>query len=306
MKEYIFPCVIIRTKETELLTREDFLKLSEQKNIRDILKAIKNNGYGEAEDITDPRDFERILRDNMEETYELIYSVVSGESDLDFFKLPSDYHNLKTILKAEFSGQDSKELLVRSGTVEPEVLIDYVRKREMSMLPPEMGEAVLDAIELFGKTGDPQEIDIRLDRACYMQMLESAEESGSDFLLEYARYTVDLINISTFIRLRETGRPKTFFDRVFLEGGNILQPDIEPIAIEIAGAVTVSGLEKYMDDRKMEYVREAFYVPFGFEPIVGFIQAKETEWKNLRLILAGKLAGLPDDMIRERLRATYV
>ena len=306
MKEYIFPCVVIRTKETELLSKDEFLKLSEQKTVLDILKIIRNNGYGEGEEATNPRDFERILKENMEETYELIYSVIPGESDLDFFKLPSDYHNLKAILKAEFSDQDPRELLLKSGTVEPDELMDYVRKREMNMLPLEMGEAVLEAIELFGKSGDPQEIDIRLDRACYKQMLESAEASGSDFLVNYAGNTIDLINISTFIRLRETGRPKSFFDRVFLDGGNILESDIEAVAIDIVGKVTVSGLEKYVDDQKMEYVREAIYVPFGFEPIVGFIQAKETEWKNLRIILAGKLAGMPEDKIRERLRDTYV
>lgn len=306
MKEYIFPCVIIRAKETELLKKEDFLKLSEQKNISDILKAIRNNGYGDSEEVGNPREFEKILKDNMEETYELIYSVIPGENDLDFFKLPVDYHNLKAIIKAEFSGQNPEELLINSGTLEPAALMDYIRKREMNMLPLEMSEAVSEAIELFGKTGDPQEIDIRLDRACYKQMLDSAEASGSDFLFEYARNAIDLINISTFIRLRETGRPKTFFDRVFLEGGNIIHQDIETVAFEIVGRVTLSGLEKYIDDKKMEYVKEAFYVPFGFEPIVGFIQAKETEWKNLRIILAGKLAGLPDGMIRERLRETYV
>lgn len=306
MKNYIFPCVIIRTKETELLTGDEFIRLSEQKNIPDILKTIKNNGYGESEEIVNPRDFERILKQNMEETYELIYSVIPEENELDFFKFPSDYHNLKAILKAEFSEQDPSELLVRSGTVEPEELIDYVRKREMNMLPLEMGEAVLEAIELFGKSGDPQEIDIRLDRACYKEMLESAEASGSDFLLEYAKNTVDLINISTFVRLMETGRPKTFYERVFIEGGNIMQADIEPIAMDIIGKVTVSGLEKYIDNQKMEYVKEAFYIPFGFEPIIGFIQAKETEWKNLRIIMAGKMAGMPDVEIRERLRDTYV
>ena len=55
-----------------------------------------------------------------------------------------------------------------------------------------------------------------------------------------------------------------------------------------------------------KYVKDALYVPFGIEPIVGFLQAKETEVMNLRMILTGKISGMDDVLIKERLRDTYV
>ena len=44
----------------------------------------------------------------------------------------------------------------------------------------------------------------------------------------------------------------------------------------------------------------------GIEPVVGYLQAKETEVMNLRMILTGKISGMDDALIKERLRDTYV
>lgn len=81
---------------------------------------------------------------------------------------------------------------------------------------------------------------------------------------------------------------------------------IEQKAAALVNDVGVSGVEKALDNQKMEYVKDALYVPFGIEPIVGFLQAKETEVRNLRMILTGKISGMDDVLIKERLRDTYV
>ena len=38
----------------------------------------------------------------------------------------------------------------------------------------------------------------------------------------------------------------------------------------------------------------------------GYLIAKEAEWTSVRIVMAGRLAGLSADAIRERLRDTYV
>ena len=40
--------------------------------------------------------------------------------------------------------------------------------------------------------------------------------------------------------------------------------------------------------------------------ILGYLIAKEAEWTAVRIVMAGRLAGLSADAIRERLRDTYV
>ena len=65
-------------------------------------------------------------------------------------------------------------------------------------------------------------------------------------------------------------------------------------------------IEKLCDDRRIHFLKDAHYVTFGPEPIAAFYLAKESENKNLRMILTGKLVGTDSAVIKERLRETYV
>ena len=78
-----------------------------------------------------------------------------------------------------------------------------------------------------------------------------------------------------------------------------------------AGAEALRGgpltkFEKLCDDAVGDYLAGAQYVPFGEAPLVGYLAARETEYTNLRILLMGRGAGLPADVIRSRLRAGYV
>lgn len=306
MADYIFPCVVIRSKEVELLNREETLRLMDLPTVQDIMNVLAEHGYGDGKELENPRDFEGILSKNMEETYETIYSSIPDEKVLNFLKYPNDYHNLKVLLKAEFLKTDASHLLIDSGTIPADQMEEMLRKREFSQMTVEMRTAVDDAIELFAKSRDPQEIDLRLDKACYKDMLTDAEESGNDFLKEYIMRRIDSLNVDSFVRLKEIGKPRTFYKRVFLEGGNLDENAIEQRASVIVNEVGVSGVEKYLDNEKMDFVRDALYVPFGIEPIVGYLEAEEAEVMNLRMILTGKISGMDDALIKERLRETYV
>ena len=306
MSDYIFSDVVVRSKEVDLLTKEETLKLLEMNSVQDIMNVLSEHGYGDGKELDNPRDFEKVLSKNMEETYQDIYSTILDEKELNFFKYPNDYHNLKVLLKAEFLKTDAKDLLIDSGTIPAEQMEEMLRRREFTQMTVEMRTAVDEAIELFAKSRDPQEIDIRLDKACYKDMLTDAEESGNEFLKEYVMQLIDLLNIDSFVRLKEIGKPRTFYKRVFLEGGNLDEGAIEQKSTALVNEVGVSGVEKTLDNQKMEYVKDALYVPFGIEPIVGYLQAKETEVMNLRMILTGKISGMDDVLIKERLRDTYV
>ncbi len=306
MADYIFPCVVVRSKEVDLLNREETLKLLELESVQDIMNVLAEHGYGDGKELENPRDFEKIISKNMEEMYSDIYSTIPDEKELNFFKYPNDYHNLKVLLKAEFLKTDASHLLIDSGTIPADQMEEMLRRREFTQMTVEMRTAVDEAIELFAKSRDPQEIDLRMDKACYKDMLTDAEESGNEFLKEYVMQLIDLLNIDSFVRLKEIGKPRTFYKRVFLEGGNLDENAIEQRSSLIVNEVGISGVEKYLDNQKMEFVKDALYVPFGIEPIVGYLQAKETEVMNLRMILTGKISGMDDALIKERLRDTYV
>jgi V/A-type H+-transporting ATPase subunit C len=64
--------------------------------------------------------------------------------------------------------------------------------------------------------------------------------------------------------------------------------------------------DRLADDFVLDYVRGAKLISIGIEPLVGYMMAKENEVKIVRIILAGKLAGLSSETIRKRLRQSYV
>ena len=53
-------------------------------------------------------------------------------------------------------------------------------------------------------------------------------------------------------------------------------------------------------------VRSQLWNSFGLGPVAAYIIAKETEIKSVRILLTAKQNGFPMEMIRERMRETYV
>ena len=68
----------------------------------------------------------------------------------------------------------------------------------------------------------------------------------------------------------------------------------------------LTAFEKLCDDALMAQAARARRVPFGVEVVIGFVAAREAELSNVRIIMTGRMAGIPADTIRERLRESYV
>ena len=74
----------------------------------------------------------------------------------------------------------------------------------------------------------------------------------------------------------------------------------------IEADVSLGEIERKVDGIYFGIAKEAKWIPFGAEIAIGYIFALEYEIKNLRLVLAGKEAGLSPETIKERLRESYV
>ena len=63
--------------------------------------------------------------------------------------------------------------------------------------------------------------------------------------------------------------------------------------------------ERLCDNAVMSFLSDGRRVPFGAEPIIGYIFAREAETTAIRTIISGRMAGLDGNTIRQRLRRTY-
>lgn len=328
--EYQYPCAVIRGNELTLLSASDLNRVAEAGNIQAAMTVLHEFGYGDGKELANPRDFEGILAAEQQRVNELVLSVIPERENLAFLQFPVDYHNAKVILKAEALGTAPETYLLEGGRVEGGELAVMVKERNFLFTPPVLRDAILETIEAYGKNRDPQEIDVLLDRACYAEMLKEAETAGEDFVTGYVKLLIDILNIQAFVRIKQIGKPVEFLAKVFLNGGNVDlslltelygegYPQIgERLDLYGFGEVIGHGaaaaaengsfalMEKLCDNLKVRYAKGAQFIMAGIEPVAAFYVAKEIELKNLRMVLTGKLVGIPEETLKERLREAYV
>lgn len=328
--DYLFSTARVRSIEKNMLTHERAEKMIDAKTNEDALRVLDDCNYGSGNEMADPNDYEKLLTEEHKKTYDFITSVAPEIDYFNMFLYPYDYHNLKVIMKSEYLGIDASDTLVDTGSIDLKVLQYSVKERDFSELTENMGNAIKEIIETFPKTNDPQIIDIIFDRYCYDEMLKSAENTKNNFIIDYVKMQIDAINLKTYVRLKKMNKSWDFFSKVFLNGGKIYEQvfiknydepfdkfadqlsayDFKETFLEGTEALRETGmfttLEKLLDNKLIEYIKYAKYVPFGIEPLVGYLIAKDNEIKIARIILAGKLAGISPELIRERLRETYV
>ena len=73
-----------------------------------------------------------------------------------------------------------------------------------------------------------------------------------------------------------------------------------------ASGEEVQRVARRADELLMEQARRTRFVPFGPEPVFGYLWGLRAETDNLKAVVGGLQAGVPADRIREQLRPTYV
>ena len=328
-EDYIFAATYIRSREKYLLTQEKADRMLDSKTADDALRVLYELQYGEGLDEIPASEFEKLLALEMIKTYDMIMSLVPDKEYFNLFLYPNDYHNIKVLLKAEFASVSSEDLLIGTGTIPLADLDEKIQNRSFSDMREEMANGIKEVIETFGATQDPQVIDLILDKACYKDMSLEVAKLKNAFIKGFVELKIDTINIKSFIRAKEMQKSWDFFSKIYIEGGKVPERlfinnydepyeqfaerlgafNLSEVLYESIPALKETGrftvLEKFCDNLLMDYIRESRYVPFGIEPLVSYIMAKESEIKTVRIIMAGKLAGISTELIKERIRDTY-
>jgi V/A-type H+-transporting ATPase subunit C len=209
------------------------------------------------------------------------------------------------------------------------MMVAMVRDRNYARMRPIMRDAVQEALDIFGRSGDPQEIDLVLDKACYKDIVMGARETESQFLIDMARLQIDILNLKAFVRLKAMGKPWSFFKKVFLEEGTITEdffvssydeglvqvaeklvhPGLRHALAEGARSLEETGtfvmVEKLLDDVLMDENQKSRNYVIGIEPIAGYWYAKEQEIDNIRIILNAILIHQDPEETLKFLSKTY-
>ena len=317
----------VRAMENRLLTRERLERMIEARDDAEALKILAECGYPETAAPT-AGALERTLAQARTELFRDMAAAVPDGRVVELFQLKYDYHNAKVLLKAQASGQDGERLMIRGGRYEPQALRERWQREELREFAPAFREALLRARDVLAASGDPQLSDLLLDRACYGEMTALARESGSAFLQGYVRLSVDAANLRICVRAARLERESDFLSRALLEGGNVspqtlartkgadLEERFRTGALSRAaalgarlaqpGAGPLTEFERECDNAVTAYLADQRRVPFGEQAVAGYLYAREAETTAIRTVMAGRFAALEPDVIRARLRDTYI
>lgn len=316
----------LRVLENRLLTRERMEQLIEAREDAECVKLMADCGYPEPAALTLPE-----LELSLAKAQGLLFADLEKTLDdpdvLAVFQVKYDYHNAKALIKSQARNADAAHLLVKGGRYDPDALAEGFQNGAFGETVSEpFQKAVWAAKELLATSSDPQQADFLLDKACYEEMLAYAKAAKSPFLTEYVRLTIDSLNLRSVVRALRAQRGKELLEAALIPGGTVdtaalaetradglvrlFPKELQEAAAEgaalLEGQGSMTAFERLCDNAVAHYIRKARQVPFGVEVVVGYLFARQSELTALRIILSGRLAGLPKETIRERLREAYV
>jgi len=176
----------------------------------------------------------------------------------------------------------------------------------------------------------PQQLDTIVDKHYLEHRLFLATREGNDFMVDFARASIDLANLKLLIRGRILSKERDFMQAMLARGGfidtaNLLDifgdaPEAMVKKLESVpyysrlmelvedeeGIVRLTEFDRRSDDHLMEMVRGTKRISVGVEPVFAYIRARENEVLMVRLILVAKLHNISPDAIDKMLRKLYI
>lgn len=325
--DYLSISTRVRAMENRLLTRERMERMIDARTDEEAVKVLGECGYDEIPTLT-ANGLDRVLTRARDGVYQDLRSAVPDKHLIDVFQMKYDYHNIKTLIKAEAMGVDAGLYLSSGGRYAPPTLTEEFRRDDLRECSDAFRAAAKAAKETLAASGDPQQADFILDKAYFREMTVAAKESGSAFLEGYVALLADTANLRSVVRAARMGKNGDFLAQALVPGGHVEEHTLReakpneltrifrggPLAdaaalgvgLTTAGEGSFTAFERACDDAVGGYLRQAKRIPFGDQPVVGYLYAREAELTAIRTILSGRMAGLDADTIRERLREPYV
>ena len=165
--------------------------------------------------------YEAALEQNLLDAYQLLDRIAPGSGLTQLFRCQYDGHNLKTAIKARRATGDVSGVYSGLGNLPAKEITAQLESGRLTGIPTPLAQAALEASEALAKTGDPQAVDILLDRGILASMAQQAEKIPSPFLQKYVAAQIDIANIRAAVRLGRMGKNAFFLGKVLAPGGRI-------------------------------------------------------------------------------------
>ncbi len=318
-KDYVYAVARIRSAELKLFDKTVMDQLIQARSADECIDLLLEKDWGKGS-----RNADEILSTEREKIWELIDELIPDRQIFSIFRMPDDYSNLKAAIKESVMDYDYPGIYISEANIDPMLIRQAVKERNYQELPDEIADLAATAHSLFLKTRDGQLCDIVIDKACIEAMLKAGAESGNEFIKMYAELVAVSSNIKTAVRAANTGKDRNFLEKAICDCPTLPAEGLIKGALngtdgicsylmstdysEAVGELKKSpaAFERWCDNLIIGKIRSELYNSFGIGPLAAYILARENEIKSVRIILSGKQNGFSEDVIRERVRETYV
>lgn len=329
----------VRVLETKLLNENELERMVLAKNGQDAYRILNETDYSShIGDIDKVESFDTVINAGLKDTKELLVKIVPYKWAFNILWFRYDFHNIKVLLKAKHSNKEFDEVasyLFNFGAINIEKLKKYVLDSEDVSLgiEEEYEKYIKESVKLadtdYNKSGDPQLIDIVLDKRFCKIINNIALKTENRFLIKLTKKYIDLKNIELFIRLKIQKREeklltKGFIDRGYIEKHRFFDAFKKDIAdfiesmrhTDYASVIreSIKGFEESRSFVKLDklsynhlndYIQRAKRLSLGPEPVFAYFWAKKNNALIIRSIMVSKLNNVDPEHIRNIIRTLY-
>ena len=316
----------ISVLSTHLLTAAQLRRISEASTTKEAMKLLLETGYGEnvaTEQEIALGEIDFIIRDQLQLTRKRIRELTPDAELTGLFLLPVDTHNLKALLKARLLGTSADNILREGGNFDLSLLKDMVQTKYYEDLPPIYNETLNQIEADLAREADPFRLSALLDGALFRQareVLDRKKENG--FIRNYFSLWADYQNTISLIRAQNLHWELSQLRLVLVDCGDIPKTvfeeslDVPPEQLGARlnqgshGAELVQAINEFAQTNELAVIprrmkeglnlilRRAKWDTHSLGPIVGYLEARETEAEALRMIFGAIQGGfepqLPD------------
>ncbi len=326
---YPYTYARVSAMKGSLIPRGEYAKLLKM-GLNEITKYLEEKQYKKEIDemATSYKGVELIeaaLRKNLERTLNKLRRISNEGMKhlLDVYLRKWDVHNLKTIIRgihSKIPKQETERLFVVAGAHNEE----YYKK----LLEKETVEDVIDILkdnELKKAYAESKIFGVEnyLDSKYYEEVLDVASKlknQGKEFA-QFLKKEIDVLNIMTIIRMKKLGvKPAEIKKNLFTKNTTVKEEVLDKLLAKetpeeiiktmIKSRILVKKLPEadYMTielELRRRLYEEAMLLlhqhPLTVDVMLGYMFTKETEVRNLQILIKGKQLGLEEDLIQRGL-----
>lgn len=323
--------VTIRVLENDLLNQAIYDRMLAADSFRDAVSILRETTYRDkVEKVLENHNYDDMITEELVETYQKLFRVTPDPKLVELETLRYTYQNLKVMIKERIAEADFSEMYFDIGRFDLTELRQAVQLGKSEVLPQAYLNTINDAKTDYSEFKNVHQVEVLIDRHYFQHLKQLATEIGHSSIIEMIDMQIDFKNISTLIRAKYQNRTKNFLRSVLSDAGsfeiekliqlgvgdarNLIQSLAETKYKDvlneslIGAGIGISSIkfDYYSDNALMRKMKEAKLKAFGPLPMLAYIYAKETEARNLRLVLSAKENQIDVEETKGRMRMNYV